>query len=121
DPRGALLTFGAHLPKPSCPRQRASRAAIPVPADLGPRFRGGDEERAAGTSAGYYHWLFCGYRLAVAPGGELVPALGFHELGPAAVEVAEIVLARFRLGDVHHRARDAQALGLVILDLVAEA
>src|SRR5262249_6927475 len=54
------------------------------------------------------------------PGGELVPALGFHKFGPAAVEIAEGVLARFGLGDVHHRAGDAQALRLVIRDLVTE-
>src|SRR6266446_4860078 len=60
-------------------------------------------------------------RAPAPPRRQVVPALGVHELRPAAVEVPEVVLARPRLGDVHHRARDAEAVPLVVLDLVAQA
>src|SRR6516225_4638785 len=56
----------------------------------------------------------------MAPGRERVPAVSLHEFGPAAVEVTQIVLARFGLGDIHHRTGDAQPLRLVILNLETE-
>src|SRR5215472_12018148 len=52
-----------------------------------------------------------------APVHQRVPALGLHELGPAPIEVPEIVLARLRVREVANRPQNAKALPLVILDL----
>src|SRR5262245_34264302 len=50
-------------------------------------------------------------RLALmAPGRELRPVVGLHELGPAAIEVAHRLLARLHLGEVDHLARHAEPL-----------
>src|SRR4030081_3594019 len=53
-----------------------------------------------------------------APGRQLGPALGLHELGPAPVQIAQIVLARFRLGQIHDPAGQAQPVPFVLLDFV---
>src|SRR5260370_32680147 len=50
-----------------------------------------------------------------------MPAVGFYELGPAPVEVAQIVLAGFCLGDVHDRPRNMQPLPFIFLGLEAVA
>src|SRR5260370_4102894 len=49
-----------------------------------------------------------------------MPAVGFHELGPAPVEVAQIVLAGFCLADVHDRPGNTQPLPFIFLGLEAE-
>src|SRR5437763_919124 len=51
----------------------------------------------------------------MAPRRQLVPAVGFHELGPAAVEVAHRFLARLGFCDVDHPAREAQPLPFEVL------
>ena len=58
---------------------------------------------------------------ASAPSGQLVPAFGFHEFGPAPVEVAQIVLAGLRFGDVHDRPWNVHPLPFVFLGLEADA
>src|SRR5499433_2798950 len=58
---------------------------------------------------------FRGFAL-MAPGRELRPVVGLHELGPAAVEVAHRLLARLHLGEVDHLAGHAEALVLVVGD-----
>src|SRR5262245_26905991 len=61
------------------------------------------------------------FALTAAPGGELRPVVGLHELGPTAVEVARRLLARLHLGEVDHLAGHAQALVGVIGDGSAAA
>src|SRR3954447_23427869 len=51
----------------------------------------------------------------MAPRRQLGPAGGFHELGPAAVEVAHRLLARLGFCDVDHPAWKAQPLPFEIL------
>src|SRR6266700_3388323 len=55
-------------------------------------------------------------RRGAAPGGEVGPAVGFHELRPAAVEVAQIVLARGCRGQVDDSPWQAEPFPFVILD-----
>src|SRR5215831_2182905 len=52
-----------------------------------------------------------------APAHQFVPAFGFHKLGPAAVEIAQIVLARFWLGEVADHSGNPESLPFVIFDL----
>src|SRR4051812_2891098 len=52
-------------------------------------------------------WLLRRRARLGAPSGELVPAVGFHEFGPAAIEIAHRLLARLHLGDVDDLAGDA--------------
>src|SRR5258708_32350704 len=55
-----------------------------------------------------------------APIHQLVPAIGLHELGPAAVEIARRLLAGAHIGDVDDVAGDAQPLPFEIVDRGAD-
>src|SRR5262245_58785356 len=48
---------------------------------------------------------------------EILPALGFHELLPAAVEAALVLLARAGLGHIADQARELEAVVLEVGDL----
>src|SRR5438552_14422494 len=65
--------------------------------------------------------LFRGGAVVVAPGHQLVPAVGLHELGPAAVEIARRLLAGAHIGDVDDLARDPKPLPFEIFDRGADA
>src|SRR5262249_17320338 len=62
----------------------------------------------------------CGIHWA-APGGQLLPALGLHELGPALVEIAEIILTGPCLGEIRHHPGEPQAVPCEIVDFKPHA
>src|SRR5262249_22546156 len=56
-----------------------------------------------------------------ATAADRAPAIRCHEIGPAAVQVAQIVLARSGIGQVHHPAGEGKAVPLEIVDFVAHS